>query len=377
MEVGGLRYLVLGPVEARDERGTTLDIGGAQRRAVLAQLTLASGRVVSVDALISGLWDDRPPPTAVKSIQVHVSRLRAVLPAGDVATRSPGYLLDVGHDDTDLGRFEALTETARSHRDAGRGPDAVRAFRSALSLWRGTPLSDVATHPFAASAVALLEEARTQVVEECLALELELGRHGAVVGELEALVRGHPLRERLWGLLMVALYRCERQADALEAFARCRRILVEELGLEPGAELRRLEQQVLAHEVPPPTDRAAVPPTTPGTDRAGTATSTPYAPPVAGLRAPVHLVGREQELDALAAALDRSTTRGCQLAVVRGEEGLGKSAAIATFARAISQRARVVAGRCREHVAVPYGPWVQVMEQVGARREVATMTDAG
>lgn len=363
MESETATYLVLGPVTVVDGSGAPLAIGGAQRRALLAQLVLAPGRVVSVDSLVEGLWGDRPPPTAVKSIQIHVSRLRRVLAPGALATRAPGYLLDVPGHATDVARFEAVSARARGELDAGRAEAAADLFRSALGLWRGQALADVADHPFAAAAIARLEEARGQAIEARVAADLLLGRHATLVGELEALVRAEPLRERLWAHLMTALYRCDRQAEALDAFTRARRHLVEELGLEPGEELRRVERSILEQRMP--TVPAPVAPVATGS---GTTTAPARrARPSRDDRHPTGpIVGRRAPLALLDAALTGVTTGGPAVVGVRGDEGLGKTTLMAAFAGSAGERALVLAGRCREHVAVPFAPWAEVLGQLGS-----------
>ncbi len=351
-------FLLLGPVAVVGEDGATAELGGAQRRAVLAQLVVSVGRVVSTDALGSGIWGEHPPPTAQKSLQVHVSRLRRVLPPGTLATRPPGYALEVCPESTDVVRFEQAVERARAQRAAGQPTAAADLLRSALDLWRGAALADVADFPFAAGPVARLEQARMQAVEERIEADLAVGRHAAVVGELEALVRDDPLRERLWAHLMVALYRCDRQADALDAYSRARGHLVEELGLEPGPELRRLEQHILDQTLPlgPGPDEPAVA-RAPVTARATT-------------RAPTPVVGRDPQLAALTDALDAATGGSATAVAVRGDEGLGKTTLISAFTAGQEGRARVAAGRCREHLRVPFGPWSEILRQVGADDEL-------
>lgn len=358
---------MLGPVEVGDAEGRRAELGGRQRRALLAQLILAPGRVVSVDALAAGLWGDDLPPTAVKSIQVHVSRLRPQLAAGVLVTRSPGYLLDVAPDATDVACFDQLAATARARLAQGDVAGGAEGLRAALGLWRGPALADVADHPFAAGAVARLEEARVRALEDRVAADLDLGRHADLVGELEELVRAEPLRERLWAQLMVALYRCDRQADALDAFTRARRHLVDELGLEPGPDLRSLERQVLDHTVPAAPAGAAPNGVAAAVVAEGEPPGRTTVPRrVADLRPPPVLVGREAPIASLATAVELAEDGQGGLVAIRGDEGMGKSSLIAAFARSAGQRAEVFAGRCREHVAVPYGPWSQVMRQLEA-----------
>jgi DNA-binding SARP family transcriptional activator/class 3 adenylate cyclase/tetratricopeptide (TPR) repeat protein len=225
-----MEFRVLGPLEVASAGGL-LDLGGAKQRALLAMLLLDANSVVSTERLIEALWEDDPPETAQKALQVHVSGLRKVLGRERLLTREPGYLLRVGDDELDLARFERL-------RDEGR-------LAEALALWRGDPLSDFRLSRFAQSQIARLEDARLACLEERIEGDLRAGRHAEVTGELEGLVREHPLRERLRALSMLALYRSGRQAEALAAYQEARRALVEELGIEPGKPLRDLHQAML------------------------------------------------------------------------------------------------------------------------------------
>jgi DNA-binding SARP family transcriptional activator len=260
-------FQLLGPLEVSDN-GRSIAVGAGKRRALLGVLLLHANEVVSAERLIDELWGERPPATSAKSVQVYVSQLRRELHGrprnGELlVTRSNGYLLRVGRDDLDVQRFErALAEGERALA-AGEARRASDTLGGALELWRGAPLSDFAYEPFAQQEIARLEELRVVALEERIEAELALGRNAQVVGDLEALVREHPLRERIRGLLMVALYRCGRQAEALETYREGARRLREDLGLEPGPALRELEGRVLAHSP----DLAA--PTAPGSERSG------------------------------------------------------------------------------------------------------------
>lgn len=350
-------YAVLGPVRALYGHGDALDLGGVQRRALLAQLVLARPHVVSADALAHGLWGDRPPATSAKSIQVHVSRLRQVLPGEQILTASPGYRLDIGERATDLGRFEADAAAGRAHLAAGRYVEAADLFHRALSWWSGPVLADVADHPFAAGPVARLNEARLAALDDRLTTDLALGRHTAVVSELEGLVQAHPFRETLWAALMTALARSGRQADALAAFARARRALVDEHGIEPGAGLREVERQVLD-----------------GTLEVGPVDSVGPSPkrwlrPKRNAHGPV--VGRQGQLGQLGAALGHAIASSRARAVaVLGDEGMGKTSLIAAFSDALEPAVSLVAGRCREELQAPYAPWADVLRELGADSEL-------
>ena len=251
-----MEFRILGPLEVERE-GRLLKLGGAQPRALLALLLLHANEVVPRDRLIEELWGGSAPETATTAIQVHVSQLRKVLGPDVIVTQRPGYLLRARDGELDLGRFEEAVARARSAAPA----EAAALLTEALALWRGVPLAELDA-PFARAARARLEEQRLAALEERVDADMELGRHAQLVPELEGLVEGHPLRERLRGQLMVALYRCGRQADALAVYQEGRRALVDELGLEPGDELQRLERAILNHEPAlAPAGMAAAPPT--------------------------------------------------------------------------------------------------------------------
>jgi predicted ATPase/DNA-binding SARP family transcriptional activator len=235
---------LLGPVELRLDGGD-VPLGAPKLRSVLAMLALRANEPVSTDALTEGLWGERAPASAAKTVQVYVSRLRSLLDGdeAEILTRGSAYELRVPADRVDALRFERLVMAAAGAPDAQEG-----AAREALSLWRAGPLHDLADQPFAAAEIRRLEElwirARELAIEEALAE----GRHAEVVGDLRTLVAEHPLRERLHAQLMLALYRCDRQAEALQAYRDARTVLVEELGLEPSERLRELEGAILAHD---------------------------------------------------------------------------------------------------------------------------------
>jgi YVTN family beta-propeller protein len=244
-------FRMLGPLQVLDgER--VLDVGGGKQRSVLALLLLHANEVVSSDRLIDELWPpDEQPPSAAKIVQVHVSRLRKALDGageGVLLTRGHGYLLRVDPDELDVERFRRLLDAGREALAAGDPDTAAKTLRDAAALWRGPPLAEFAYDPFAQEEIARLEELRLAALEERIEADLALGRHNEVVQELEQLVARHPLRERLRGQLMLALYRAGRQAEALEGYRDARRTLAEELGLEPGPTLQKLERAILTHD---------------------------------------------------------------------------------------------------------------------------------
>jgi YVTN family beta-propeller protein len=242
-----LEFRILGPLEVVE--GTRpVALGGAKQRALLAVLILHRREVVSTDRLIDELWAERPPATAAKTLQVYVSHLRKALGPDVVSTHGHGYMLAVAADRVDADRFDALAAEGRRALEAGEPGRAAGVLREALALSHGPPLADFAYEAFAQAEIGRLEEARVAVLEDRVDADLALGNHAALVGELEALAREHPRRERLQRQLMLALYRSGRQADALERYRQARQRLVEDLGLEPGRELEELERAILAHD---------------------------------------------------------------------------------------------------------------------------------
>jgi DNA-binding SARP family transcriptional activator len=271
-----MQFEILGPLEVR-RNGSRVALGPAKQRAVLAILLVHANELVPSDRLIEELWSE-PPETAANALQVYVGKLRKALEPGRprgapgefLITHAPGYVLRVEPGELDSERFETLLADGTRAREAGENLAAAEALRDALRLWRGQALADFTYEPFAQGEIARLEELRTIAREERLEADLALGRHAAVLGELESLVREHPLRERLRGQLMLALYRCGRQAEALDVYRRAHHTLTEELGISPGPELQRLEQAILRHDAklelavepapePRPPDRVARP----------------------------------------------------------------------------------------------------------------------
>jgi DNA-binding SARP family transcriptional activator len=235
-------FRILGPFEVEGDQGPVA-LGGQRQRAVLAALLLASGHVVATDRLVDLLYGEHAPRTAITSLQNAISRLRKELGENVLETRAPGYLLRVDPERIDANRFERLLRAARG---AAAG-ERRELLEHALSLWRGPALADFAFEQFAQAEIRRLEELRLVAVEERIDADLELDRHGDVVGELEALVAAHPLRETLRRQLMLALYRSGRQAEALDAYQEARARFVGELGIEPGPELRQLQSEILRH----------------------------------------------------------------------------------------------------------------------------------
>ncbi len=340
-----MEFLILGPLEAR-VGGRKLPLGGVKQRSLLAMLLLHAGEPVSNDRLIEALWTGAGRQDSVKALSMAVARLRRVLePAssGDryriLVTRPPGYELRLGRDGCDLHVFERLVATARSAQDPAT---AARALHEALGLWRGPPLADLGYEPFCQAEIARLGELRLVALEDRIDADLALGRGPELVGELEALVDKQPLRERLRGQLLVALYRSGRQADALEAYQAARRTFVGELGIEPGPRLRQLNQAILEQDA--------------------TLEAAPRAP--AGGAAPAGwFVGRARELEALMGGIDDAFAGRGRLFLLCGEPGIGKSRLAEELARRARARgATVLVGRCWEAGDAPaYWPWIQAL----------------
>lgn len=249
----GLQVRLLGPLAAFDARGP-LRLGGPRQRTVLAMLALHANQVVSTDRLVEAVWDAAPPPSADRTLRTYVSHLRKTIDAGrarhraHLRTQAPGYLLHIHPDAVDALRFERLVADARKALDAGDSSTVSNTLGQALALWRGLALADLADRPFAQPSRTRLEDLRVTAAADQVDADLALGRHGRVVDRLHALVAAHPLRERLAGQRMLALYRCGRQADALRAYREARDTLIDGLGVEPGPTLRRLHTAILRQD---------------------------------------------------------------------------------------------------------------------------------
>ena len=331
-----MEFRLLGPLDVV-ERERSLVLGGRKQRALLAVLLLHANDTVSRERLIDELWGDSPPATVEKSIHVYVSRLRRQLGDGRLVTRPPGYVLRLDPSESDLGRFEQLVAEA----DGAAPAAAAKTLREALALWRGPPLADLAYETCLRGEILRLTELRLSALEHRIDADLATGRHADLVGELESLVAGQPLRERLRSQLMLALYRCGRQAEALEVYRETRRALVEQLGIEPSRGLREMERAILEQ------DRSL-----------DLADEAPAGPPRTS-----DFVGRDRELGTLDGALEDVLAGRGHVRLVAGAPGIGKSRlAAALGARAHARGARVVVGRCWEAGgAPPYWPWIQAL----------------
>src|SRR5918996_1675589 len=313
---------LLGPVELElGDRPATL--GGPKQRAVLSLLALTANTTVSVDRLIEGLWGEDQPASAAKMVQLYVSQLRKLLRengGAEIVTHGRGYELRLDPDAVDAARFERLIAEASRGRDNG---GATEAAPRALALWRGPPLADLIDEPFAMAEARRLEALRLAALELAIESDLDAGRHREVSGRLDSLVAEHPLRERLHGLRMLALYRAGRQAEALEAYGAARAELVEQVGAEPGPDLRRLHEAILRQD--PALELAA-----------------PELPPELTPEPPV-LGGRAAEHERLRSAWRAARAGAGRVLLVYGRGGVGKTRLVAELAREVqAERASVV-----------------------------------
>jgi len=255
-----VQYRILGPFAvAKDD--SEVVVGSGKQRALLVLLLLNANEAVSTDRLIDQLWGESRSASATKVLQNYVSKLRRLLGDGVLITRAQAYELRVEPGELDADRFDDLVADGRRALAAGDPERAAALLAEALALWRGPPLADFAYEPFASADIERLDERRLAALTERIEADLQVGRNGALIGELEALVARYPLQERLRGQLMLALYRSGRQAEALQVYQSTRRMLVDELGIEPGHELQRLEQAILVHDPvldPPPVTGSAV-----------------------------------------------------------------------------------------------------------------------
>jgi DNA-binding SARP family transcriptional activator/tetratricopeptide (TPR) repeat protein len=321
----GIVYRLLGPIDVADGANIRRDVPPGRQQIVLATLVLNANRIVGVEQLIDAIWYDHPPATARTQVQICVSGLRGTLagigPAdgGPIVTRPPGYLLRVTDDEIDVVVFRRLVEQAESALRAGRITDAVDALGGALALWRGPALSGIPSRALRAGAVRLDEE-RLTAVESRADLELRIGRHQQVIAELGALLAEHPLRERVRGQMMLALYRSGRQAEALKVYRTGRRLLVEQ-GLAPGSELRALETAILADD-PAVRYDATEPVDAPQAEAEPDVSPHQLPADIADFTGRADLVGR---IEALLAGGAGQGSRAMRLVVLVGKPGVGKS----------------------------------------------------
>jgi len=338
----GLRIGLLGPLSVRRD-GAEVQVPAARQRALLAVLAARAGQVVSFDDLAELIWDGSPPPGARATIRGYVKRVRQLLGpglSGRLVTREPGYRLDVTTDELDLLIFDRLCAEGSAAARAGAWPPAARLLGEALALWRGQPLTDIPSEYLRSRLLPQLETQRLQAIEWRAEAILALGRPGELVAELTELTTTHPMRERFWAQLMLALYRCGRQGEALAAYQRAARILTEELGIDPGPELGLLHKRILTAEpgllVPSPSPRPGAGVTGRAAERTG-----PDAVVPRQLLAPApHHVGRTAQLaalDALAASAP-ADPGALVIGVIHGSAGVGKTTLAVHWAHRAARR---------------------------------------
>jgi WD40 repeat protein/DNA-binding SARP family transcriptional activator/energy-coupling factor transporter ATP-binding protein EcfA2 len=318
-----MEFGILGPLEVRSERGEVV-VAGGKPAAVLAVLLLHRNEPVSAERLAIALWGDEVPGGASKTVQVHVSRLRKALGDPEILITTPaGYRLTLRPDQLDAARFEELVKDGRQTLKDGEPAQASEVLRQALTLWRGPPLADFVSEPFAAAEISRLEEERLAALEMRLEADLAAGRHGEVVAELQHLVAEHPTREELVEHLILALYRCGRQAEALEAYRDAHRVLLEEIGVEPSPKLRELHAAVLRQ------DPALDPPARTELPELDPLITTPF-------------VGRDREVAALRERWESARAGTGSVVAVTGARGSGKTRIAAELAGAVHRRGAAV-----------------------------------
>lgn len=343
-----MRVGLLGPLVVTDE-DRVVPLRPGKGNAILEALALAGRRGVGVAELVAVVWADDPPATATKTLHAYISRLRAALPTGAIVSGQGRYSLAVESDDVDANVFQRDIEKAAAALAAGRALEARGRLVEALELWRGSPVPELALQPAGQAARARLEELHRFAGELLGDARLALGEHATVVATFEEATRLEPLRERRWGQLMLALYRSGRQADALRAFQRARSVLADQLGIEPGPDLRRLERSIIDQD-----DDLARPPTAVAA-RSG-------LPATLAAMAATPIVGREAEMAQLRARWDAARVGRPSVVLISGEAGIGKTRALAEIAQmAYDDGAVVLFGRCDPEMVAPFQPFVAAM----------------
>ncbi|WP_346101782.1 BTAD domain-containing putative transcriptional regulator, partial [Nonomuraea maheshkhaliensis] len=363
-----LEFRLFGPLEVTAGGRGVLDLGTRKQRALVAMLALEPGRVVSLDRLIGQLWAEEPPAGATRTLQAYIAPLRRALeperpprtPPQLLLTREPGYLLDITPGQVDLWRFTAWAEEGRAALARGAHDRAVEVLEQALGLWRGEPLGEFADHDFARPVIAQLVETRVASLENSFDARLVRGEAASLVAGLEALVEDEPYRERAWSLLVLALYRAGRQADALAALRRVRTRLDVDLGLTPGPALQKLEKAVFGQSpelLPPAPERVRV--------------VRPEAAPAARPEPEPdedQLIARSAHLALVERRLAEARRGQGGAVLVTGEAGIGKTRLVQAAADlAVARGFRVAWGRCADGTAPAFWPWTQILREAGDR----------
>jgi DNA-binding SARP family transcriptional activator len=370
-----VEFRILGPLEVRRD-GEVVAIGAAKQRALLVHLLLRVGRVVPVERLIDGLWGEDPPAQARATVRSYVSHLRRALEGTDrrqpiVLTRANGYVLGVDPAAVDAVRFERLAAAARRHLDEGRAQEALDALGTALGLWRGQALADVADAALVRGDITRLEELRRTAEEDRFEALLALGLHADAVPELDAFTAQNPLRERPRAQRMLALYRSGRAPEALQAYRDFRDLLVDDLGLDPSPDLQQLADDILNQSA-----ALAVPTLDPPTEEP---TQEARTRPGVSSAAAAGLVGRAHERAELRRAVERLRAGQGGLLLLVGEPGIGKTTMLHDLAAAAAGAVATHWGRCHETAgAPPFWPWTQVARSISRElddRQLAVLTE--
>jgi DNA-binding SARP family transcriptional activator len=370
--VACVRFLILGLLEVRGENGA-IALSGIKLRGLLAVLLLHANEAVSAERLALALWGQDAPGTAAKTVQVHVWRLRKALGDANLIETTPaGYCVRLRPDQLDVTQFERLVAEGRRALADGEPGQAATALREALGLWRGPALAELACEPFAPAEIARLEEQRLAALEARVEADLACGRHAELVGELRLLQAANPTRERFAAQLMLALYRCGRQTDALETYQDARRVLVAAVGVEPGTQLRELQQAILRHDValeagasapdlqtePDPATVVAVA----GTAARSCGAATLALPRSLHTTATTPFVGRDTDFERLREYWTAIEGGEHSAVFIAGEAGIGKTRLATELARAVHREdALALYGHCDEGLAVPYQPFVEAL----------------
>jgi DNA-binding SARP family transcriptional activator/tetratricopeptide (TPR) repeat protein len=375
-------FQILGPLHVIDA-DRIVDLGSPKQRGVLASLLLRANQVVSLDRLIDEVWGELPPLDPMAAIHVYVSRLRRALEPDRLAGSKksmlvrapPGYRLDIAIDAVDSRRFEQLAHEGSRALEHGDSERAAGLLERALSLWRGEALADLRWLGVAQAEAIRLDQIRLRAVEELFEAQLALGRHESVVVEAGSVLAGEPYRERLRGLLMLALYRCHRQVDALRVYSEGRAVLADELGLEPSPAIQQLEDDILLQKAHldwrPAAERSGV--------GAGAGRSDHTA---ASVRSGVPFVGRDPELAALVAHWDRAVDGERQMVIVSGEPGIGKTRLAAELAVIVRRDGgTVLRGAAHPHTVVPYQVFAEALASLATEASLTELrgdvTDSG